>query len=66
MFEMPHIAKTIGKKEEQEETGARPLRTWGDKHFSLDPKSSENLRKDCKKRNRTSLVVQWFMQGMWV
>ena len=68
---MPHGVKIIGKREEQEETGARPLGTWGDKHFGLDAKSSEKLLKEFKKRNKTSLVVQWLrphlpMQGVWV
>ena len=68
---MPHGVKIIGKREEQEETGARPLGTWGDKHFGLDAKSSGKLLKEFKKRNKTSLVVQWLrphlpMQGVWV
>lgn len=65
MFEMPH-----GKNNREE---GRTGRDWsqttpgpGEISTGLDPKSSENLLKEFKKRNRTSLVVQWFMQGMWV
>ena len=71
MFEMPHVAKNNREEGRTGRDWSQATQTWGSKHFGLDLKSNENLLKEFKKRDRTSLVVQWLrphlqMQGMWV
>lgn len=57
---MPYIDETkmIGKREDQGETRARPLRAQSGKDFVLDPKSNENLLKGFGKGIQSDLSIK--------